>query len=311
MTNGHTQHRPRTGRRRPRAGRTTSALAAAAVLLGAACGDDDETEAVDTTETEAPAPEETTTTEASEEDGTEGAGAGSGDVDLAAFCTGAIEGEALFNVGPELDEQGNPTPEGLQEFSEQFQPILADLEENAPEEIAAEVETLVGALRQAVEQGDQAAVETPEAFTADQAIDQYVFDNCELETSQEIVAVDYAYEGVPETMASGQVGLRMDNQGDEVHEAVIFRINDDVDMSMQELLELPEEEAQTNVEFQGATFAPPGQASSTVVDLEPGRYALICFVPVGTTSMDALESDAPPEGQPHFTQGMVTEFRVE
>lgn len=258
---------------------------------------------------------------------------GDEEFDLATFCNAAIEGEAIFIEGPEFDEEGNPTPEGLEELTNQMDPLLEDIEANTPDEIAAETQTILDGVRTALDEGDPAATESPEFLEADLAMDEYVYENCELENRQEIVAVNYAFEGVPEEMPSGQVALRLDNQGSEVHEAVVFHISDETDLSVQELLDLPEEEAEELAEFTGVAFAGPGEQGSTVVDLESGRYALVCFVPVGTTSLQALmesfaeeesaegEGEAAegegPEGEgeeegppPHFTQGMFTEFTV-
>lgn len=289
------------------------ALAAAIVLMlvGASCTVD----GTDDTET-----------------GGTGTEASAGEIDLASFCDGAIEGEAMFNAGPELDAEGNPTADSLEEFSGQLEPLLQDLEENAPEEISSDVETVVEGVRTSIEEGDSENMQQPNIFQADAAIDNYVFENCDLEASQELVAVDYAFEGVPENLSPGQIGIRLDNQGDEVHEAVIFRIDDETDQSMAELLELPEEEGEELAEFRGVAFAGPGDQGSVVVDLDEGRYAFVCFIPVGTTSMDALAEQEGPDGgegapeedqgteepeeqeqqgpAPHFTEGMVTEFTV-
>ena len=62
----------------------------------------------------------------------------------------------------------------------------------------------------------------------------------------------------------------------------------------------------------GASFGAPGDSDTLFVDLEPGRYVIVCFLPVGATpdNMEALESGEL-EGPPHFTQGMVEEFTVE
>lgn len=287
------------------------ALTAVAALIAVACGGDEGVQGGD-------APEQTPTAAA---------------IDLAAFCDAAIQAEALFQAGPELDEQGNPTEEGVQQFSEQLQSLLDDLEQNAPEEVSSEVDSIVQDVRQSLDQEDRSATQTREFFQADAAVDDYVFENCELGSTQEITAVNYAFEDVPATLSAGQVGIRLDNQGTEVHEAVIFRINDDVEMSIEELLELPEEEAEAMAEFRAVAFAGPGSTGSAVVDLKAGRYALVCFIPVGTTSMEALfagpegaEGESPTagespaeaateggpgeEGPPHFTRGMFTEFEV-
>jgi hypothetical protein len=48
--------------------------------------------------------------------------------------------------------------------------------------------------------------------------------------------------------------------------------------------------------------------------LEPGRYAMVCFIPVGFTpevAAEAAASGTEPEGAPHFTEGMIAEFTVE
>ena len=62
----------------------------------------------------------------------------------------------------------------------------------------------------------------------------------------------------------------------------------------------------------GASFAAPGESDTLFVDLEPGRYVIVCFLPVGATpdNMEALESGEL-QGPPHFTEGMVEEFTVE
>lgn len=54
-------------------------------------------------------------------------------------------------------------------------------------------------------------------------------------------------------------------------------------------------------EFVTATFAEPGDEGSALVTLEPGDYAMVCFVPVGGGE----------DGPPHFTEGMLHEFTVE
>ena len=48
---------------------------------------------------------------------------------------------------------------------------------------------------------------------------------------------------------------------------------------------------------------PGADAKMAIPELEPGRYALICFLP---------DQSAPGrEGPPHFALGMVSEFEVE
>lgn len=132
----------------------------------------------------------------------------------------------------------------------------------------------------------------------------------------EVTGVEYAYEGLDAEVEAG-TELTFANGGQEVHELVLMRIDDDETRSIEELLQLPEEEAMQSVSMIGVSVAAPGEDGEimegelTVADA--GRYAAICFIPVGTTEMP----DGPPgegeepSGPPHFTQGMVQEFTVQ
>lgn len=71
---------------------------------------------------------------------------------------------------------------------------------------------------------------------------------------------------------------------------------------------MPQEETMELATVVGApALAPPGTDAYTVVDLEPGEYVAVCFIPVGTTALDG----PPPEGPPHAMQGMVAELVVD
>lgn len=129
----------------------------------------------------------------------------------------------------------------------------------------------------------------------------------------QVTAVDYAFQGVDDTYAAGQYGFEFRNDGDELHEMVVFRIDEEEQRPVEELLQLPQEEAQGLVEQVTGSFACPGEEAPRAVaaDLtEPGRYAMVCFVPTGFTA--EVEDPATLEdAEPHFAQGMYTEFTVE
>ena len=123
-----------------------------------------------------------------------------------------------------------------------------------------------------------------------------------------ITAVDYEFEGVPETLPAGPHTFTFTNEGEEPHELVIFRIVDENE-SIEDILQLGEEEGQSHVEEAGGTFAEAGaDGEPAEVDLEAGKYAMVCFVSVGTTGPSDAEAG---DGPPHFMEGMVTEFTVE
>lgn len=140
----------------------------------------------------------------------------------------------------------------------------------------------------------------------------------------EITAVDYRFEDLPAELEAGAT-LSLRNGSDvEVHEAVAMRLADDEDRASDELVALPEAEL-------GALFsappslvlvAPPGEEGFAALGdgtlSEPGRYLLLCFIPIGADAgayLEALEANpgqppAVPGGPPHFTAGMFSGLTV-
>jgi hypothetical protein len=252
--------------------------AAAAVLLAfglAACGDDDGED--------------------------EGAGDGGADegagASTEAFCGALVDFNSAV-LAVELDETSAEADAVA--AGEQLSPLTETMAENAPDSVAdgaAEIDGVV----QALLDGDA------EAFSADSTFETYVefldgsIGECGFE-QVEVSMIDYGFEGLSESMSPGTVAFALtnDTEAGEDHEMVVLRKAEGVTQSFQELLELPEEEAMTMVDFLGAGFAPPGESGSVLVDLTPGEYAAICFIPVGGGE----------DGPPHFTQGMFQEFTV-
>jgi hypothetical protein len=131
-------------------------------------------------------------------------------------------------------------------------------------------------------------------------------------------ATDYAYEGVPKTLPAGEARFSFTNDSQaESHEMTLFRINDGVSQSFEQIL--AEDEAQQNKE-QGQdaqpTQAPPppkmtffastgsGAGESArmdlIGDLPAGRYGMVCFLPVANDEA----------GTVHYKKGMKAEFTV-
>lgn len=145
----------------------------------------------------------------------------------------------------------------------------------------------------------------------------------------EVTAEDYKFVGLPESVDVGtQLTLVNDSQS-ELHELVAMRIPDDETRSIEELVQLPED--QLDAVFGDAMpemvlVRAPGDAEliTALGDgtfSEAARYAIFCAIPVGAdpaAMMAAMqeESDGPPttaagDGPPHFTQGMYAEVTVE
>ncbi len=138
-----------------------------------------------------------------------------------------------------------------------------------------------------------------------------------------ITAVDYSFEGVPDEIAAGTT-LTMSNESEaEVHEVVAFRLPEEETRSAEELIALPQGELEAL--FRGppaaVLVAPPAQDAFAAVGGtldEPGRYLLLCFIPVGADPDEYLAAveesqGGPPEvegGPPHFVEGMFAELQV-
>lgn len=140
----------------------------------------------------------------------------------------------------------------------------------------------------------------------------------------EVVATDFAFANLPDTVTAGtRLTLRDDASG-ELHELVAFRLPDEETRPADELVSLPPEELGALL---GAappalvTLAAPGEPAITPVGdgalHEPGRYLLTCMIPTGADPHEHLEaaatSDGPPRvagGPPHLVHGMWAEVEV-
>ena len=95
------------------------------------------------------------------------------------------------------------------------------------------------------------------------------------------------------------------------------RINDG-SLSVEELLSLPQEEAEAKTTFMGLALAFPGETGQAVIDLVPGGYAALCFLPEHADPEMIVQMGGPEDtmpagadfGPPHYTLGMVHEFHV-
>ena len=282
-------------------------VVALALVAGvAACGGDDADEETGSASGSASAPaDDTTTTEGDEGEGDGDGEEASGDVE--AYCDATLEIETIPE--PQFDESATPEEqaETAKTFAaEEMQPLAQEIQEVAPEEIAADIEILVGAVDELAETGDfEGVFGQPEVEEASDNAHAFDLENCGWEQT-DVTAVDYAFEGLPETLPTGPVSFEFTNGGEEFHELALARKNDGVTETAEELLALPQEEAMTKVTILGGTFAPPGESEYAVQDLEAGDYIAVCFIPVGATPENEEGN-----GPPHFTQGMFSEFTVE
>ena len=137
----------------------------------------------------------------------------------------------------------------------------------------------------------------------------------------EVVMSDFAYGGLPDTVAAGTQFAVTNTSEAELHEIVAIRLADDEQRSVEELLALPPGEAGFADPTTVLLAAPGGPQIAAVGDgtlAETGRYAVFCQIPTGVDPqvyLDAAETSVgPPDvpgGPPHFTEGMFAEVVVE
>lgn len=227
------------------------------------------------------------------------------DASFTAFCDGVVAADAATMAA--FTPEGEPDPELVAAAKDAIRAVG----EEAPDEIATDVQELVeGGLAQY----DSPEGETPEGFDAvNLKVHEWVGDNCGYD-SVDTVAKDYSYEGMPTELSAGTYSINLTNEGEELHEMAFMRVNDGVTTSVDDILNLPEDQALEMVTPVGMVVAMPGEKGSATAELTSGRYIVVCFIPVGLTpeAMAAPPTDGPPEfGPPHFTQGMVHEITID
>lgn len=217
------------------------------------------------------------------------------DADASAFCDGVVDFTgAVANLDVSEESTEEEVKAGGDALAKAFKPVLA----NVPEDLESDAKQLDDVIT-SLEGGDASKLDDAAFETYTSLVDGAV-EECEYPGAA-VTAKDYAFDA-PDTVTAGSVAFSFDNTSDaEEHEMIILRKQDGVDLSWEELLELPEEEAMSKTEFVAAAFAPPGESSSSLATLEAGDYAMVCFIPVGGGE----------DGPPHFTQGMIHEFTVE
>ena len=130
------------------------------------------------------------------------------------------------------------------------------------------------------------------------------FGACDDDDSEDAAAViaiqgrEFAFEGVPATLAAGTDTFSFENIGSEVHEMIVLKLPDG--MALEQVLELPEEESDAffYAGVQAILFAQPGQTGTATFTaaLTPGTYGVLCFIENANG--------------PHVIQGMAAEFAV-
>lgn len=124
-------------------------------------------------------------------------------------------------------------------------------------------------------------------------------DAAEPEVDLEIHMRDFAFD-IPTTLPEGPQTWKVVNDGPQPHEMIVVKLNEGATFE-QFMAEIEDngEAGMPGVPIGGAQALNATLASYLTYDLEPGEYAVICFVP------------DPETGEPHYMLGMAAGFSVE
>ncbi len=109
-----------------------------------------------------------------------------------------------------------------------------------------------------------------------------------------ITAVNYALT-MPDTLHAGLTAIRFINNGTELHQAQIMRL--DSAKTLKDVMALGDKRAGWEVWVGGPNATMPHDSTNATVMLAPGHYVAVCLIPS-------------PDGTPHIMKGMATEFDV-
>lgn len=113
-----------------------------------------------------------------------------------------------------------------------------------------------------------------------------------------LTMLDYAF-GLSAPLVAGRNVIRIENRGTEIHEVDVFRLKPGMKSEALVAWHAGDQEGEApGLPMGGTLDVEPGDHLWLVLDLEPGRYVLICTVPA-------------PDGEPHAHKGMVMEVEVE
>lgn len=109
----------------------------------------------------------------------------------------------------------------------------------------------------------------------------------------EVTAVDYAFEGVPETLEAGEITFVLTNEGEVRHEMYFGRMPPGV--TIEEAALGPGDSGTEQLPLQILPTA-PGASNEVTLEFEPGRYGYVCTIGAGKNR--------------HSFRGMLGEFIV-
>jgi hypothetical protein len=182
---------------------------------------------------------------------------------------------------------------------DQMVPVVTTVVGGLPHDAADAGTTVLDAYTEASSTGSPDAVMNPDVMAAQARVGKALYDGCDA-NRLEVTGVDYAFQGLPSELPAGPTSIAFTDGGTEEHEIMIVKAAEGDDITLDQLLALPPDEAFARVQPVTVTWGAPGETGYTAVDLEPGTYFALCNIPMGGA----------PEGAPHHTAGMKQTFVV-
>jgi hypothetical protein len=222
--------------------------------------------------------------------------------EVTAFCNAANKADKAVN---KVESGGKPKQKDIQAADT----ALGEAESTAPPDIAPTVQAIVAAVRQGFQSGQDPFESDPSLQQTFNQLQQYRYNSCGYQ-QLDVTGVEYEFQGLPKTVPAGNVAIKFTDNGAELHELDVVRVKGKD--SAKKLAGLSQKELAKKAEEVGGAFAQQGQTSYTIVDLtKPGRYAVLCHLPVGSTSEQAAEQAGKEHAKTHAQQGMYADLTVE
>lgn len=219
--------------------------------------------------------------------------------ELGEYCTKVLRVETLPfpQTGDQSDAERAQT---FKKYAAQLKGLVEQAADAAPAKVEADLDIVAKGLGDVVAAGgDLTKRGTPAVRSAAARAHAFDLSSCGWKRL-DAAAVEFAFQGIPETVAAGVVSFELTNKGAFDHVLELYRLKEDT-TSARELLSrgAPTREDLARFTDLGSAFAREGDAGYLIRDLKPGRYVAACLIPLAAT---------PPAT--HASRGMLTEFTV-
>jgi hypothetical protein len=222
---------------------------------------------------------------------------------ITAFCDAALTADKAAN---KVFGGGKPKQKDVQALDA----ALAQTVSASPPELTETLQAVIAGVQSALQSGKDPS-EDPAFQRTLNVVDEYRYNSCGYQTA-DVTATEYEFVGLPKTFTPGPVAIKFTDTGAEIHEMAALRLK--TKDSVKKVLGLSDKEQQKKAENVGAAFVQQGETDFFILDFsKPGRYAVVCFLPVGSTSQREIEKKSHEHGggTPHWKKGMYASITVQ